>query len=83
MNLYPSIRITLKLIRDMGLRASYVPEFHEFRITIPNQPTSAYFTQSRHDALFSARAMRTAANVTERHLLSDRMADDFSKLASI
>ena len=83
MNLYPSIRVTLKLIRAMGLQANYTPILCEFRITIPNQPASTYFTQSRHDALFSARAMRTAANVTERHLLSDRMAEDFSKLASI
>ena len=79
MNLYPSIRVTLKLIRDMGLRASYVHEFHEFRVTLPNAKQSTYFTQSRHDALFSARAMRTAANVTERHLLADRMFEDLDR----
>lgn len=83
MNLYPSIRVTLKLIRDMGLRASYVPEFHEFRVSLPDNRASTYFTTSRHDVLFSARAMRTAANVTEKHLLADRMAEDFDKLVSI
>ena len=55
---YPTISDTLKLIREMGLRASYVPEFHEFRVSLHHVRSSTYYTTSRHDALFTAKEMR-------------------------
>lgn len=53
---YPTINRTIQLIRGMGLRASYNPHFREFHVTTPGQ-TDGYRTDSRHDALFTARAI--------------------------
>lgn len=57
---YPTIRRTIELIHAMGLSASY--KNGEFRIDYPaNNPKAdtGYYTNSRHDALFTAQAMAT------------------------
>lgn len=58
MTKYPTISRTLSLIREMGLNANYRPEYQEFQVTIPGNRESTYFTDSRHDALFTARRMK-------------------------
>lgn len=55
MGKYPTINGTLRAIQAMGLTAKWSVEWQEFKITAPNGET--YHTDSRHDALFTAREM--------------------------
>lgn len=59
MNKAPSIPRVLRLIREMGLTAGYSSDFQEFRVAYRGNPDSSYFTESRLDALFTARDMAT------------------------
>jgi len=55
-NKYPTIKMTIKLIREMGLSASYSPEYSEFKVSHKGEK-AYYFTNSRHDALETAQEM--------------------------
>ena len=58
-----SFKQTLAQLRGMGLKASYNPDFKEYRITLPGpswevEEDRAYYTDDSEDALHTGAAMK-------------------------